>query len=248
MFTLDNTLNSSQILSSIWEISNGDSYSNQNELILSGYAPGTYDVSLSVVSINGCTDTIQLVNALTVYPKPISNFSFNPTVVNAIDPTVNLVNQSTGAATYVWDIEKGFPSSAITSDVTTVFPIGEPGTYNVMLTSISDHQCVDSILHQIVVVQDQIVYVPNTFTPNGDNLNNTWKFFVSGFDLKRNFDMTVFNRWGETIWHTSDINADWDGFYKGSLVPDGVYSWTLVTKDTVTDKKYFYKGNLNIIK
>lgn len=248
VFNLVNSMLPSQVQSSVWEISSGESFINQNSITLVDYLAGIYDVTLSVISVDGCKDTIVLVNALTVYPKPNADFTFNPLAVTSLNPVVNFVNQSSGASTYTWSIESGNPGFSTIENVTSHFPQGEPGSYDVVLFAETDHNCVDSTLKVVLVIEDQLVYVPNTFTPNGDDKNSTWKFYVSGYDLYRSFEMSVYNRWGEMVWKTNDVNAEWDGNYKGSVVTDGVYTWSLVTKDVVSDRKSYFNGSLNVIK
>lgn len=246
-FYIQNTLDPTLIESSVWTISNGESYSNLNQISLSDYETGTYSVTLTVTSKSGCVDDITLTDGLVVYPNPIANFTYTPTNITMFNTNVDFVNQSTGAVEYIWRIEDGSPGSSTSQDVNSTLPEGVTGEYDVMLVAISDHQCMDSILQVVTVHPDQIFYAPNAFTPNGDGINQTWKVYMGGYDFS-NYDLSVFNRWGELIWHTNDVDSEWDGTYKGSKVLDGIYTWSLVTKDIVTDKKYYYNGHLNIIK
>ena len=200
------------------------------------------------MSVSGCVDTIVLLNALTVYPKPHADFTFNPTVITSLNPVVNFVNQSAGGSSYTWNIENGTPAISVSDNCTSNFPEGQAGSYNVILSAESEHNCIDSILKVVTVIEEQLVYIPNTFTPNEDNKNSTWKFYVSGYDLLRSFELIVFNRWGEIVWKTNEVTAEWDGTYKGSVVSDGVYTWTLVTKDVISDNKTYFKGNVNILR
>ena len=89
------------------------------------------------------------------------------------------------------------------------------------------------------------LYIPNTFTPNGDDLND---FFVPkgiGFD---NFEMEIFNRWGERIYHTTDIDRPWDGRFKeeDEMVQDGVYVYKIWVKD-FKDETHYFLGNVTLL-
>lgn len=76
--------------------------------------------------------------------------------------------------------------------------------------------------------QEIACYVPNSFTPNGDEFNQTFApVFAPGFTPSK-FNMTIFNRWGEMIWESSEFNSYWDGTCKGNIVSEGVYSWRIV--------------------
>ncbi len=247
VFTLSNMMDPTQVASSVWEISNGVQFTNQNQITLNQYAAGHYGITLIVTSIAGCVDTLSVANALTVYPEPIANFTYSPTHIQMFNTTVDFTNQSTGAVDYIWRIQGGSPSSSTLENVISKLPEGDTGTYTVMLVAISDHQCADSILQVLTVYPEQIFYAPNAFTPNGDGNNPTWRVYMAGYDF-RNFDLNVFDRWGELIWNTNDVNAEWDGTCKGNVVEDGVYSWSLVTKDIGTDKKFYYNGHITLIK
>ena len=248
VFNITNAMDPTLVQSTHWEISNGQSYSNQNQITLSQYQAGMYDVTLIVTSVYGCIDTVSVTDALTVYPKPVANFTYSPTHIQMFNTTVDFTNQSTGADTYIWRIDSGSPGSSTQKDVTSTLPLGVTGDYNVMLVAVTDHQCVDTMIQVVTVYPEQIFYAPNSFTPNSsDGVNPTWRVYVGGFD-DTNYDLTVFNRWGEIVWSAKDANAEWDGTYRGQKVQDGMYSWSLVTKDIVTDKKYFFNGHIAIVR
>ncbi|MNR51304.1 hypothetical protein D3C85_1709610 [compost metagenome] len=92
-----------------------------------------------------------------------------------------------------------------------------------------------------------ILYAPNTFTPDGDEFNQNWRVYIEGID-EFDFDLQVYNRWGEIIWESHDSNASWDGTYNGSPVPQGAYTWVIRAREFISDKKYVWNGTINIIK
>jgi gliding motility-associated-like protein len=247
IFTISNPMDPSLIASSVWTISSGESYSDQSQITLIDYNPGSYDVRLIVTSTAGCVDTVEVISALTVYPSPVSSFVFDPVNIEMFNTTVDFSNQSSGAVDFLWRIDDGSPAVSSDVHVTSTFPDGIVGEYNVLLVAISDQQCVDSSVQIVTVHPAQLLFAPNTFTPNGDERNQSWQVVTAGFDFS-NFDLSIFNRWGQLVWHSTDAEDSWDGSYKGVPVQDGMYSWALVTKDYVTDKKYYYKGNLSIMR
>ncbi|MFM2307612.1 MAG: hypothetical protein RLZZ367_2281, partial [Bacteroidota bacterium] len=85
------------------------------------------------------------------------------------------------------------------------------------------------------------------FTPNGDGTNDYFEVFGNKEAWKQ-FEVTVFNRWGEKIYESSDMNFKWDGVFKGELQNPGVYVYTvkLVYLNNYTDK--MYKGTLTLIR
>ena len=93
-----------------------------------------------------------------------------------------------------------------------------------------------------------LIYIPNTFTPDGDEHNQTFApVFTSGFN-PYNFNMKIFNRWGEIVWETNDSKSTWDGTYNNLKCPDGVYTWVVRFGIIKNDDKREFSGNLTIIK
>ena len=96
--------------------------------------------------------------------------------------------------------------------------------------------------------KDLIYYVPNSFTPNDDDLNEVWgPMFNSGYDTE-GYRLIVANRWGEIIFETNDINGKWDGTFEGMQCQKGVYSWLMDFKVAEGPKKYQISGHVNLIK
>ncbi len=95
---------------------------------------------------------------------------------------------------------------------------------------------------------EELIYIPNTFTPDGDEVNNEWHpIFTSGYDPYR-FELFVFNRWGEILWESHDVSAKWDGTYHGKKCQDGVYFWLVSFGVDGTDERKQIHGHLTIIR
>lgn len=123
----------------------------------------------------------------------------------------------------------------------------EPGTYAVALVVKSDHGCVDTIVRPLVVGEDFGIYVPNAFTPNEDGLNDIFR--PKGFGVVK-YELQIFDRWGERIFHTKDMNEGWDGKYQGrggDIVEEGAYTW-LINVTSVFGKAHELKGHVTLIK
>ena len=96
---------------------------------------------------------------------------------------------------------------------------------------------------------DVIYWVPNTFTPDGDQYNQTFlPVFYSGIDPYA-YDFYVYNRWGELIWENHDFQFGWDGTYNdGMKCPDGTYTWKIRFKLINNDEKQTIHGHINLIR
>ena len=100
----------------------------------------------------------------------------------------------------------------------------------------------------IVQCPNLLFYVPNSFTPDGNEFNNTFKWtFTSGFD-PTNFHVTIFNRWGELIYESYDSNDYWDGTYNNNMCPEGSYVYKVYFGSKENDGKYLITGNVNLIR
>ena len=98
----------------------------------------------------------------------------------------------------------------------------EAGNYPVALIVKNQWGCTDSVLKVVNVAEDFHIYVPNAFTPNGDDRNDY--FLPVGRGLKT-FNMKVFDRWGELLFESSDLSKGWDGTFKGMPAKTDVYVW-----------------------
>ena len=111
--------------------------------------------------------------------------------------------------------------------------------------------CVDSISIPITYQEELIYYIPNSFTPDADEHNQTFKpIFTSGFD-PYNYEINIYNRWGELIWKSFDHTQGWDGTFssnKGIPVQEGQYSWVIKFKTKDSDGKSVIFGTVNVLK
>jgi gliding motility-associated-like protein len=132
---------------------------------------------------------------------------------------------------------------------THTFPDDGDGTYLIELIAYSPLGCPDTAWQIVHVKEEVIFYVPNTFTPDFDDFNETFKpVFTAGYDP---FDYTllIFDRWGEIIWESHNAQVGWDGTYANSYkVQDGTYVWKIEFKTTSTDERIMVTGHVNVIR
>jgi gliding motility-associated-like protein len=209
--------------------------------------PGSYTVSTTVTSDIGCVYNATFPNMITVFNNPIAGFTIQPNPVSMFDPTVQLIdNSSPGTASWSWMIENGTPGGATTENVTATFPEGVASNYDVTLYIVDENGCEDSVVHTVQVINEVILYAPNAFTPDGDEHNNTWFVHIEGVDMTQ-FELRLYNRWGELIWENYDPEGAWDGTYNGSLVQEGTYNWVIEVKDVLTDERYEFMGSFTVL-
>ena len=234
----------------IWTFSNGDSYNgisisdcieNQtsNDIIIS--------VTLEVVTENNCRDTMVQNNYLTIYKKPIANFNYTPNDnSDIVNSTVDFNNLSLNADYYTWSMSN--TSDTYTSEDVDGHDFGdEPGDYEVELISYTDY-CSDTI-NAVITLDDVLIFhIPNTFTPDNNGVNEVFKpIFTSGFD-PFNYNLTIYNRWGEIVFESNNTEVGWDGTYDNKIVKDGTYVWVVRFKETMSDKIHERKGHVNVLR
>lgn len=127
----------------------------------------------------------------------------------------------------------------------------EPGEYQLVAIGYNDIGCpgVPVVLDIIVTQCDPLIYwIPNSFTPDNNEFNQTWgPVLTSGYSVD-NFEITIYNRWGSIIWQSNDVSAKWDGTFNGMIVPDGTYTWTMRFDLADTDGKKFVSGHVTIVR
>jgi gliding motility-associated-like protein len=139
------------------------------------------------------------------------------------------------------------PSYSGSANPVFIYPEGVAGVYPVTLIVTTEYGCTDTVTLDMNIIQDVIFYAPNTFTPDGDEHNQSWEIFVAGLDIY-NFELFIYNRWGEVVWESHDVSEKWDGTYGGNIVPQGTYTWIASGKDSLNDEKFTFNGYINVLK
>ncbi|MGZ4117222.1 MAG: Ig-like domain-containing protein, partial [Bacteroidia bacterium] len=211
-------------------------------------APASYIVGLTVTSsLGGCVSSLTVPNYITVYPNPVAEFNATPNPATILDPSVTLNNQSSPDVNYwFWDFGDGDTLGYTTADPTHSYPNIIASTYNATLTVHNTFGCVATITHPIVIGPEFTFYIPNAFSPNGDGINDY--FYGTGVGIVK-YELYVFDRWGNLIFDTDDINKYWDGKanHGSEMAQQDVYVWKVKLTD-VFDKKHNYIGTVTIVK
>ena len=194
---------------------------------------------------NGCVSLPENVT-VTVYPNPSATFYFSPSTISMGDPVGHIVNTSLGGISYTWTIE-GISFSQNQAQFDYTFPFLE-GTQTAYLVAISSFGCVDSTFNTLQITNDFSVYVPNTFTPDGDEHNNVFHPVFSGDVDPTNFGLLIYNRWGELVFESHDVFAYWDGNYGEYKAQDGVYSYILTYSASTSNELKTVIGSFSLFR
>lgn len=229
-----------------WDLGEGNYSSEPNGVSVIYQTANCNDVTLTITADGLCTNQLNMADLICVYPLPVAEFTYSPQQVFSFDPTVQFENNSIENYSNQWYFGDGTESSS-TNPVHT-YPIGEIGSYLVELFVETQHGCTDST-HAIVVVRDELLYyIPNTFTPDSDEFNQVFQpVFTAGFD-SYDFQMEIYNRWGELLFVSNDINSGWDGTFNGVIVQDGTYTYKIEAGLLDTDEKIQVHGHVNLLR
>ncbi|MBX3162904.1 MAG: gliding motility-associated C-terminal domain-containing protein [Bacteroidetes bacterium] len=224
----------SSITAITWQVQNKKFSANKLNYCFN--QAGTHTIQANVRDENSCANSI--VTQVIVYPQPIADFSYTPTQpIESLDE-VQFINTSKNAEKFEWNISVINQTS---QEKNTSALFENTGTYVVALTAQNEKQCLDTAIKSIYVLPDFTIFVPNIFTPNGDNLNETFKPVVRG---QKEYRFQIFNRWGQKIFETTDINQGWDGTFRGELAKADSYVWKITVVSAKEEK--VLNGTVNL--
>lgn len=118
------------------------------------------------------------------------------------------------------------------------------GTYLLTVYGVANG-CISNELKFLVIVEEcSTIYIPSSFTPNGDGINDTWYPIGEGWE---NIKVLIYNRWGELIFSSEELTGYWDGTYKNSDVQDDIYIYSVTWKGVKNPLQSFY-GKITLIR
>ena len=228
------TANSTSV---VWDFGNGNS--SMSDVTSTTYNPGSYNVSMTV-TVDGCVGTQTFTNAINVDPTPVAAFDAKNTGKGNFD----FENNSTGAVDYAWDFGDGSTSN----EENPSYDYGDQtGSFDVTLTVTSAQGCTHTVTMTVTIEEEVIFYVPNSFTPNGDAVNQYFEPVISsGIDVL-SYELKIYNRYGELIFTSNDPAIGWDGTYQNKIVPTGVYIWQLSFDERERDSRHNYEGIVSVL-
>ena len=242
-------LTSSHLLGDVvWTINGAELPTTSPTLNYTFDVVGTYDIGLEVTSPYGCFGSTMANDYITIHGNPQARFFAIPNPTTIFDTEVSMSNLTDGDANlYEWEFPGASPSNSTESDPTVIYPEGVAGIYPVQLTVTDENNCVDSVNSYVTVMSDVLIYAPNAFTPDGDELNQTWRVYMDGIDFY-DFHLVMYNRWGEPVWESYNVIGEWNGSYGGNPVEEGTYIWVVEAKDANSDKLYEFRGHVTVLK
>ena len=199
---------------------------------------GIYQFTLEAVNQYGCKK--EATTSIEFVKKPIYFMADYYADIHPLyeGEIFHLINTSTENTTAYWDFGNGQTSNTHSHTMS----FDSSGVYNVKLVIENNNGCTDSISKNIIVHPFIKIYIPNSFTPNNDDINDIFEVYGNGI---ANYNMIIFNRWGEIIY--SNTNQGWDGKFKNNEVQDGIYSYKLMVED-FKQKQHYISGEVSLIR
>jgi gliding motility-associated-like protein len=158
--------------------------------------------------------------------------------------TINYFSETNSVGTNIWSVN----GTTYIGD-TLVYTFNQPGLYNIGLVRENVLCSVEESYNVLITPCIGVIYwIPNAFTPDNNEFNQTFKpIFNEGIDID-GFSFTIYNRWGQLIWETEDLNVNWDGTYNNRVCSDGVYIWNLKFNVKNNDEKRNDHGHIVLIR
>ncbi len=212
-------------------------YANTNTL------PVSFSPTLTVTSDSSCIATLTKNGYITVFPQPDAQFIISPQSTTITDPAILITNTSTIATLWNWDFGDSATSIIINPALHTY---ADTGAYLITLIASTQYNCIDTTYQTVIIEPDFLFFIPNSFTPDGDGVNDT--FTGKGLFITE-YEMFIFDRWGNTVYRTDDLDKPWDGKanHGNEISQQDVYVYSITVKD-FKQIKHNYKGIVNLVR
>jgi len=205
-----------------WDFGDGNGSDQPNPSHIYN-SPGNYSVFLEVTGAapTNCKDLESKPFYVQVNLTPTAAFSYDPMVVELPFNIVNFTNQSFGEDFVKWDLGNG--TSSDLDNPFTQYP--DSGLYTILLYAGTNEGCNDTASALIKVNEQMVMYIPNAFTPDGDLTNENFRIGTKGL---KEFQLTIFDRWGGIVFQTADPLFNWNGrSLDGKEHPNGLYAYVI---------------------
>lgn len=237
--------------SSTWLFGDGGT-ANATNPVYTYTNPGTYTVTLIVQGPEGSSDQMIQEQIIHVYPSAVAAFIVTPNQVNIPSQPVYCINLSQNATNYVWNFGDGGTSTTANP----VYYYQSEGIYSIELIANNQNNCPDTLelIDVVRTIASGNISFPNAFTPTGISSNGGYydpmsfdnDIFFPLHNGVSEYKLQIFNKWGELLFESNDVNRGWDGIYRGELCPQDVYVWK-VSAQFVDGQKTEQSGDVTLL-
>jgi gliding motility-associated-like protein len=231
-----------------WDVGDGSAINNSQTFDHcytndSVFSSNTFNIILTVTSDSGCVSTRTKNHYITVYPNPKADFTVQPPTAIITNPVISIKDVSIGTTIWNWSFGDNL-TSALENPLQHTY--ADTGTYTITLLTSNQFACTDTAHQTIVIEPDFVFYIPSAFSPNGDGINDT--FSGKGIFISQ-YEMNIFDRWGNLIFSSNDINISWDGKvnHTNETAKPDVYVYSIKVTD-FKSRKHDYRGIVTLVR
>lgn len=208
--------------------------------------PGAFTVTLTATTSNGCFSTTMHTNLINVYQLPQAEFDYSPQPTTSLTSEIYFNNLSVDASIWSWNFGdiNDLTGSSLQSPT---HNYSEVGNYCISLVAQNNVQCIDSVVHCLQIDPEFTFFIPNAFTPN-DSYGTNDGFSGYGTNISK-YELWIFDRWGNSIYYTDDIDKGWDGTanYGTEMSQRDVYVYLVEIID-FKGNKHKYRGTVTLVR
>ncbi len=234
------------IASWIWNFGDNSPVANMQSPSHCYSQTGFYDITLTATSNYNCYTTLTMPQMIQVFPVPVAGFDPSPNPATIILPNVTMINQSSVDVNYwLWDFGDGNTLEPVSANPEHIYPTNVTGSYLVTLIVQNAYGCLDTVIHEIFIDPEFTFFIPNAFSPNADGIND--EFLGQGGGIVK-YELIIFDRWGNLIFRSDDLNKAWDGKANrgDDIAQIDVYVWKVNLTD-VFNKKHYFIGTVTLV-
>ena len=236
---------SSDCMNGVWKFSDGTSAPGCGGVQHCFQTPGKYSVSHLITTNEGCSATDTVKNIVEAFAVPVASFTFSPDPPLLSFPDIYFHDNSENSFKPFWIFENDSLDTTSAADPTHVHD--KPGCFKVTLIATSAKGCKDTADALLCMEEELSIYIPNSFTPNGDGINDQFLPIGSGIEPD-DFNLMIFNRWGNLIFSSNNLLIGWNGYFKTTslLCPEDVYVYHILAKD-YKNELHEFNGKITLI-
>lgn len=234
---------SGNLINCMWKFGDGSkNYTCQKDVSHWYYLQGVFDVTFEATDDNGCYQSKKLPEVIEVHNQSVADFEINPVQATDIDNYVEIIDKSIHAETQEWIV------NANPWHYTPHFELDHVTTeYTFTQITKTKYYCNDTITKVLPIIPSLQVNIPNTFTPDDNNQNDTFRPIIYNGD-KDTYLFEIYDRWGELVFQTTEQNIGWDGTYKGLPAKSDSYIYVVVVKNLEKTKTKVYRDFVNLLR
>ncbi len=207
---------------------------------------GFYDVQVEATSVHGCTSVLFYDDMIEVFPIPNSHFNYSPELDVIYDLEITFTDSSSGSTQWDWQ----FGDGSVSDEQSPVYTYRRGGYYTVELMVSNEYGCTENS-EQVIHIDDSFfIFIPNSFTPNNDGLNDVFKPVIADDQYVEKYELVIYSRWGQEVFRSNEIDVPWTGSGPDPAyyVHNDFFQWQVNIEFNNKQPKRMYSGSVEVIR